>query len=92
MGISKNINIKNGTPGKIARKEKLETMVEELCETYGEMFDGHSTISNLENERFLLFDIESIDGLDRGVFQAQLYMAMTLIWNQALIQGRRQNT
>ncbi len=86
----KNINIKNGTPGKIARKEKLETMVEELCETYGEMFDGHSTISNLENERFLLFDIESIDGLDRGVFQAQLYMAMTLIWNQALIQGRRQ--
>lgn len=86
----KSITIKNGTPGKIARKEKLETMVEELCETYGEMFDGHSTISNFSREHFLLFDIESIDGLDRGVFQAQLYMAMTLIWNQALIQGRRQ--
>ncbi|HAQ0032726.1 TPA: ATPase, partial [Enterococcus faecium] len=28
--------------------------------------------------------------LDRGVQQCQMYMAMTLIWNQALIQGRRQ--
>ena len=36
------------------------------------------------------FDIDSITGLDRGVQQCQMYMAMTLIWNQALIQGRRQ--
>lgn len=87
----KSIKLEKGTtPAKLARKEQLETMIQELCETYGDMFDGHSTITNLSNEPFVFFDIESIDGLDRGVFQAQLYMAMTLIWNQALIEGRRQ--
>lgn len=77
---------------KIVRKEAIEVMVEELCETYGSMFDGHSTIKDLNEEQLVFFDIDSITGLDHGVQQCQMYMAMTLIWNQALIQGRRQRS
>ncbi|EJY08060.1 ATPase, partial [Enterococcus faecium] len=57
---------------------------------YGMIFDGHSTIRHLDQQQLVFFDIDSITGLDRGVQQCQMYMAMTLIWNQALIQGRRQ--
>lgn len=72
------------------RKEEMESIVESLCETYGMIFDGHSTIRHLDQQQLVFFDIDSITGLDRGVQQCQMYMAMTLIWNQALIQGRRQ--
>lgn len=72
------------------RKEEMEFIVESLCETYGMIFDGHSTIRHLDQQQLVFFDIDSITGLDRGVQQCQMYMAMTLIWNQALIQGRRQ--
>lgn len=80
----------NVTNEKIARKEQISVMLQELIETYGHMFNGHSTITNLSGEPLVFFDIDSIDGLDRGVYQAQLYMATTLIWNHALITGRRQ--
>lgn len=72
------------------RKEEIESLVEDLCETYGLIFDGHSTIRHLDQEQLVFFDIDSISGLDRGVQQCQMYMAMTLIWNQGLMQGRRQ--
>ena len=68
----------------------MESIVESLCETYGMIFDGHSTIRHLDQQQLVFFDIDSITGFDRGVQQCQMYMAMTLIWNQALIQGRRQ--
>lgn len=72
------------------RKEALESIIEDLCKTYGMIFDGHSTIKHLNTKQFVFFDIDSIDGLDRGVQQSQMYLAMTLIWNQALLQGRKQ--
>lgn len=86
----RSVKLKDATIDKQSRKEQIESMVQELCETYGYMFNGHSTISNLDHEPMVFFDIESIDGLDRGVFQAQLYMATTLIWNRALTMGRKQ--
>ncbi|MGK0607110.1 VirB4 family type IV secretion system protein [Enterococcus gilvus] len=86
------LDLSGFSPEKVTRKEAIEVMVQELCETYGTMFDGHSTITHLNERQLVFFDIDSITGLDRGVQQCQMYMAMTLIWNQALIQGRKQRT
>ena len=88
----KGMDTKGFSPEKVVRKESIEVMVEELCETYGSMFDGHSTIRDLNEEKLVFFDIDSITGLDHGVKQCQMYMAVTLIWNQALIQGRKQRS
>lgn len=92
LNYLKTMDTTNFSPEKKVRKEAIEVMVEELCETYGSMFDGHSTIRDLNEEQLVFFDIDSITGLDHGVQQCQMYMAMTLIWNQALIQGRRQRS
>lgn len=85
-----NIDLKNESPKKRDRREEILVMVDELCETYGTIFDGYSTIENLSQKQLVFFDIDSISGLDKGVQQCQMYMALTLIWNQALIMGRSQ--
>lgn len=91
LNYLKKLELTGSSQEKRNRKEEMESIVEELCGSYGLMFDGHSTIRHLDQEQLVFFDIDSIDGLDRGVQQCQMYMAMTLIWNQSLIQGRRQS-
>ncbi|HFJ7381597.1 MAG: hypothetical protein ACLS5P_09625 [Enterococcus faecium] len=90
LNILGQLELPGASQEKKNRKEEMESIVESLCETYGMIFDGHSTIRHLDQQQLVFFDIDSITGLDRGVQQCQMYMAMTLIWNQALIQGRRQ--
>ncbi|MDA9462132.1 putative ATPase [Enterococcus mundtii 3F] len=90
LSYLKQLDLPYASQEKKNRKEAIESIVEDLCKTYGMIFDGHSTIEHLNTKQFVFFDIDSIDGLDRGVQQCQMYLAMTLIWNQALLQGRKQ--
>lgn len=71
--------------------EKIKSSLNRLIGTYGTMFDGHSSIQDLSSEKVVLYDTSSIANLDKAVYQAQLYMALSLIWNDAIINGRRQN-
>ena len=38
--------------------EKIEATLNELCDSYSEIFDGITTIENMENEQVVMFDIE----------------------------------
>ncbi|EOD7437494.1 VirB4 family type IV secretion system protein [Enterococcus faecium] len=90
LAFLRQLDLPGASQEKRNRKEEIESLVEDLCSTYGMIFDGHSTIRHLDQQQLVFFDIDSITGLDRGVQQCQMYMAMTLIWNQSLIEGRRQ--
>ncbi|MCT6888047.1 MAG: ATP-binding protein [Lactobacillus sp.] len=71
--------------------EKIKSSLTRLIGTYGAIFDGHSSIQDLSKEKIVLYDTSSIANLDSAVYQAQLYMALSLIWNDAITNGRRQN-
>lgn len=78
----------------VARRETIERVilsVDSLIENYGQMFDGHSTMSNLADEKIVVFDTSGVSQMNKNVYQAQLYSALSLIWNHALRNGRRQN-
>lgn len=57
---------------------------------YGSLFNGHTTLENLNDEQVLFFDIETIGHFDEEIYRCQLYTAINIIWNQALSNGRRQ--
>ncbi|WEV41273.1 ATP-binding protein [Lactobacillus sp. ESL0681] len=81
----------NFTPDRIRTYEKLSIALSSMINNYGHIFDGHSSMRDLTNTSLVLFDTSSISNMSKNIYQAQLYTALSLIWNHALINGRKQN-
>lgn len=60
--------------------------VENLCNNYGRLFDGHTTISDITAERIVTFDISTIKELG-NVFTAQMQNLVSLCWDNAVSVG-----
>lgn len=71
--------------------EKIQTSLHSIIENYGRLFDGHSTIKDLSREKIVIYDTSGISTMQPNIYHAQLYSALSLIWNDALMNGRRQN-
>lgn len=69
--------------------DDLKLYISEMVNMYGTMFNGHTTIHNLEEEPILFFDIDSLSQYNKEVFQSQLFNALTIIWSHALRNGRK---
>lgn len=69
--------------------DTLRLYVSEMVKQYGPLFDGHTTLSHLEDEPILFFDIDGISQLDKEVFQCQLFSALTILWSHAVKNGRK---
>lgn len=80
----------NLTPGTKSRIESIILNIESLVREYGSLFDGHSTISNLEDENLISFELGNLTQMDKRILNVQLFNILTLIWNNALTQGRKE--
>ncbi|MEC3226129.1 ATP-binding protein [Bacillus thuringiensis] len=69
--------------------EVLQGQVYDMVNVYGDIFNGHTTLANFENEKIVFFDIDGISKIDKPIFNCQLFTALTLIWSHALKNGRR---
>ena len=85
----RNFQYEDATLERIRTLEEIQIMIDAMVEQYGPLFDGHTTIPDIDNEQIVFFDIDSISQLDKEVFNCQLYTALTLIWNHALKNGRK---
>ncbi|AGE81658.1 ATP-binding protein [Bacillus thuringiensis] len=77
------------TPQRHRDLEAIKLQVEDMITVYGDMFNGHTTLKNFENEQIVFFDIDGISKYDKSVFNCQLFTALTLIWSHALKNGRQ---
>lgn len=64
--------------------EKIEATLNELCDSYAEIFDGITTIENMEDEQVVMFDIEGLTSYDESIKNCMLYTSLQLIWAQAI--------
>lgn len=69
--------------------ETLRVQVRDMVIVYGDIFNGHTTLENFEDEKIVFFDIDGISKIDKPIFNCQLFTALTLIWSHALKNGRR---
>ncbi|MCU5684673.1 VirB4 family type IV secretion system protein [Bacillus wiedmannii] len=85
-----NLKLEAGaTPQRHRDLEAIKLQVEDMITVYGDMFNGHTTLKNFENEQIVFFDIDGISKYDKSVFNCQLFTALTLIWSHALKNGRQ---
>lgn len=64
----------------------IERVLNNLVTSYGNMFNGHTSIDNIVDERIVSFDISDIRNLN-NIFAAQMYNMTTLNWDNAVQIG-----
>lgn len=83
--INKNISM--------ARRDRLDSIllnIESIVRDYPRLFDGHSTVEDLTNEPIVSFDLRNLTQFDKRIFNAQIFNILSLVWNNALVQGRQE--
>lgn len=77
----------------MARRERLDSIllnIESIVRDYGKLFDGYSTVEDITNENIVSFDLRNLTQFDIRIFNAQIFNIISSIWNNALVQGRKQ--
>ncbi len=69
-------------------RTKIITTLNNMINVYGNVFDGHTSIPNMDEEQIVFYNIEQLEKLSENVFQCQLFVALSLIWSQALKNGK----
>ncbi|MGX7092842.1 VirB4 family type IV secretion system protein [Hutsoniella sourekii] len=71
--------------------EKIELTLKKLNASYGQLFNGHTTIENLQDEQVLFFNIDGLMSLDnKPIIDAQMFSALNLIWATLINNGKEQ--
>lgn len=76
--------------GRVARLESIELTIENLVVNYGSLFDGHSSIENLNSEQIVFYSLRNLTSLKKEVFNAQMFNLLMLNWDNMLQNGKPQ--
>ncbi|ACD14185.1 ATP-binding protein [Clostridium botulinum] len=72
------------------RQERLENIIltlEGTVRDYGKLFNGHTTIKDITNKQIVSFEVRNLVQFDKRIFNAQTFNILTMLWNNALLQG-----
>ncbi len=69
------------------RLESIQLNIDNIVTSYPKLFNGHSTIRDLDNEKVLSFNLRYLSQLESRIFHAQIFNILTMLWNNALVQG-----
>ncbi|MEG1482898.1 MAG: hypothetical protein RSA57_03775 [Cetobacterium sp.] len=75
------------------RQERLENIiltVDGIVRDYGTLFNGHTNIKDITNEQIVSFEVRNLVQFDKRIFNAQTFNILTMLWNNALVQGLRE--
>lgn len=75
---------------RVERLEKIELVVDNLVNSYSYLFNGHTTLPEFTNEQVIFFSLRNLTRLEKNVFNAQMYNALTLIWDNLIQIGAPQ--
>ena len=69
---------------------RIKVNLKPLKTQYGSLFDGPTTIPDLNKIDFVSYDISSIDSFDQNIQDLQLYNAISAVYNDSMQLGRRE--
>lgn len=81
---------KNLTEGRIERLDSIILTLEDMVDDYGKIFNGHSTIDDFRDIQIVSYEVGNLEHLEDRLFQTQVFSALTSLWGQATMHGRRQ--
>lgn len=68
--------------------DKIRGVVENLVNTYGNLFDGHTTLDNIMDEQIVTFDISVLKDMRAEIFDAMIFNMVSLCWDNCVTNGK----
>lgn len=68
--------------------DKIRKVVSNIVNTFGGMFNGHTSIDNILDEQIVTFDISTIKEMKPAVFDAQIFNMISLCWDNCVTNGK----
>lgn len=72
----------------LARIDKIRKVIENIVNTYGNLFNGHTTIDNIQDEQIVTFDISALKEMKSEIFDAQIFNMVSLCWDNCVTNGK----
>ncbi|WP_225353730.1 VirB4 family type IV secretion system protein [Lacticaseibacillus sharpeae] len=70
--------------------ETISMALESLQQQNGDLFDGYTTLPNLDDVQFVSYDLHALETLDEPIQNLQIYNAMNATYTVCIRQGREQ--
>lgn len=68
--------------------DKIRRVISNIVNTYGGIFDGHTSIDNILDEQIVTFDLSTIKEMKASVFDAQIFNMISLCWDNCVTNGK----
>lgn len=69
-------------------RNKIRKVIKNIVDTYGTLFDGHTSIDNILDEQIVTFDISTLKELKDEVFDAMIINIISLCWDNCVTNGK----
>lgn len=69
-------------------RDKIRKVIKNIVDTYGTLFDGHTSINNILDEQIVTFDISTLKELKDEVFDAMIINIISLCWDNCVTNGK----
>lgn len=77
----------NMSPSKWRRLESIELTLSNLVHSYGKMFNGHTSLPNLTDEKIIVYNVESVSNLKPEIFNVLVFNVMSLMLDDMIRIG-----
>lgn len=72
----------------LVRIDKIRKVIENVVYTYGNLFNGHTSIDNIQDEQIVTFDISSLKDMKAEIFDDQIFNMVSLCWDNCVTNGK----
>lgn len=72
----------------LIRLDKIKKVLENIVHTYGNLFNGYTSIDNIQDEQIVTFDISNLKDMKAEIFDAQIFNMVSLCWDNCVTNGK----
>ena len=72
---------------KLVNLDSIRSNLRRLVNTYGKIFNGHTSVDNMKDVKALSYDISGLKEMDAQIFDMELFNLLSLSWDDAVTNG-----
>ncbi len=71
----------------LIKLQNMRDIFKDLISSYGHIFNGHTSFSNLKDVQIVTYDMSKVKEMDENVFDAQLFNILSTCWDNCVTNG-----
>lgn len=72
----------------LIRLDKIRKVIQNIVYTFGNLFNGYTSIDNIQDEQIVTFDISTLKEMKPEIFDAQIFNMVSLCWDNCVTNGK----